>query len=313
MDNKNDKLELMQKTSEIGNNIGIKIADMRKKKGLTQEEFGTFIGVTAQAVSKWEHGGVPDSSLIPIIAEKLGITTDELFGCHTERNIYAYTEEEFLDFVYHYCKNLCFAPDDKKDSMINNDEKYFELLFKTVNVIYKGCLVEEGTSSDTWISKESSKKDTLVLNELISDEGTSFITHNNDFRFLVAVKDTDGLSERLLENDQLCDFFAEFANPNLLRLMIYVQSNGNIGGQYTAEYLSEIMNIPIEETEMLCDKLEKYSFWRRETHIMNNVICTVYTVDRNPYFRPFLMIAYMMVFKSKRIKELIINRAKKML
>lgn len=313
MDNKNDKLELMQRTSEIGNNIGIKIADMRKKKGVTQEEFGAFIGVTAQAVSKWEHGGVPDSSLIPIIAEKLGITTDELFGCHTERNIYAYSEEEFLDFVYYYCRNLCFEPNGEKNSKINNNEKYFDLLFKTANVIYRGCLIKEGNWDETWEFKENSQKDALLLNEIISDEGTFFMTHNEDFRFLVAVKDTDELSEHLLNDEQLYGFFADFANPNFLRFMIYVQSHGDIWGQYTPEYLSEVMSVPIEETKILCDKLEKYSFWRKEERIMNNVIYTVYTVGRNPYFRPLLMLAYMMASKSMKIKDLIINREKKML
>lgn len=61
--------------------IGEIIAGKRKENGWTQENFATMIGVSAQAVSKWETGGgYPDLSLIPAIAQTLGISIDELFG-----------------------------------------------------------------------------------------------------------------------------------------------------------------------------------------------------------------------------------------
>ena len=61
----------------LGNNI--KYA--RKKLGLTQEELATQIGVTPQAVSKWEKGtGMPDISMIVPLAQTLSVSTDTLFG-----------------------------------------------------------------------------------------------------------------------------------------------------------------------------------------------------------------------------------------
>lgn len=39
--------------------MGRKIAELRKKNNLTQEEFAEKIGVTAQAISKWETGVSP--------------------------------------------------------------------------------------------------------------------------------------------------------------------------------------------------------------------------------------------------------------
>ncbi len=38
------------------------------------------MGVTTQAVSNWERGGVPDAEIIPSIADAFGVTTDKLFG-----------------------------------------------------------------------------------------------------------------------------------------------------------------------------------------------------------------------------------------
>ena len=61
--------------------INEKIAELRKRKNITQEELARALGVTNQAVSKWESSQCcPDISLIPEIADYFGVTTDELFG-----------------------------------------------------------------------------------------------------------------------------------------------------------------------------------------------------------------------------------------
>ena len=60
--------------------IGGQIAKYRKAAGLTQEELGKAVGVSTQAVSRWECGGAPDVTLLPAIADKLHITVDALFG-----------------------------------------------------------------------------------------------------------------------------------------------------------------------------------------------------------------------------------------
>ena len=65
----------------MNNNLtGEQIAKFRKAAGLTQEELGRAAGVSTQAVSRWECGGAPDLSLLPAIADKLGVTIDALFG-----------------------------------------------------------------------------------------------------------------------------------------------------------------------------------------------------------------------------------------
>ena len=56
------------------------IAKYRKAKGLTQEQLGELLGVTNQAVSKWESGvSMPDVMLLPKITEALGITFQQLY------------------------------------------------------------------------------------------------------------------------------------------------------------------------------------------------------------------------------------------
>jgi len=62
-------------------NFGEKMKNLRKKRDLTQEQLAEYLGVSFQAVSKWEtNAGYPDISLFPIIANFYGVTTDELLG-----------------------------------------------------------------------------------------------------------------------------------------------------------------------------------------------------------------------------------------
>ncbi len=59
--------------------IGNRIAKFRKARGMTQEELANQLGVSSQAVSKWENdASCPDISLLPQLSKVLGITTDQL-------------------------------------------------------------------------------------------------------------------------------------------------------------------------------------------------------------------------------------------
>ena len=64
--------------------IGNRISKYRKEKGMTQEELAGKLGVSSQAVSKWENdASCPDISLLPQLCKLLGITTDELLTGNT--------------------------------------------------------------------------------------------------------------------------------------------------------------------------------------------------------------------------------------
>ena len=69
--------------------IGKNIASFRKAKGWTQAELGEKIGVSNQAVSKWESGtSMPDVMLLPVLADAFECYIDELFSREVKTEIH---------------------------------------------------------------------------------------------------------------------------------------------------------------------------------------------------------------------------------
>lgn len=61
--------------------IGAIIKKLRTENNITQDALATAIGVTPQAISRWEaEGGYPDIELLPAIADFFSVSTDELLG-----------------------------------------------------------------------------------------------------------------------------------------------------------------------------------------------------------------------------------------
>jgi transcriptional regulator with XRE-family HTH domain len=66
--------------------IGSKIKELRKRDGKKQEDVAAALGITNQAISRWEVGkGYPDMEMIPSIANYFHVSIDELFGYNNDR------------------------------------------------------------------------------------------------------------------------------------------------------------------------------------------------------------------------------------
>jgi len=66
-------------------NLGNKIRELRKNRGITQEQLASILNMSPQAVSKWEMGaGYPDVAILPVIAGYFGVSLDSLFDYDPE-------------------------------------------------------------------------------------------------------------------------------------------------------------------------------------------------------------------------------------
>lgn len=68
--------------------IGSKIKQLRIKAGMTQEQLASTLGISAQAVSKWENGTtMPDITLLPMLSTEFGVTIDDLFDLSIDQKL----------------------------------------------------------------------------------------------------------------------------------------------------------------------------------------------------------------------------------
>ena len=92
------------------NGFGERLSVLRKQRGLTQDDLATRLGVTPQAVSKWENDqSYPDISVLPSIAMILGADIDYLFGASDEPDFRPQPELDGLKLVAKFGFTACYS------------------------------------------------------------------------------------------------------------------------------------------------------------------------------------------------------------
>ena len=120
--------------------IGKKIAKYRKAKGLTQEELGAKLGVTNQAVSKWESEvSMPDVILLPKIANALNITLDDLYGITKEPEKISCSADDFPAFCHQKLIELFYYNTKMRFTHIGSSDK--EQLEFQIKKLMQGCRI----------------------------------------------------------------------------------------------------------------------------------------------------------------------------
>ena len=67
--------------------FGETVRQLRREKGLTQEQLAARLNVSFQTISKWERGeSLPDLTMLPVLAVFFGVTTDDLLGVNQAEN-----------------------------------------------------------------------------------------------------------------------------------------------------------------------------------------------------------------------------------
>ena len=123
-------------------NLSGKLKNLQKEKAISQEKFADYLGVSFQAVSKWENDNTyPDISLLPEIARFFGITVDELL------QVEKLDEKEHLMDCINFCTYWFFQELFYMACRIDNSEtvpvdtickkETFETVAKLYEVLYQ--------------------------------------------------------------------------------------------------------------------------------------------------------------------------------
>ena len=120
--------------------IGKNIAKYRKAKGLTQEELGAKLGVTNQAVSKWESEvSMPDVMLLPEITNALNITLDDLYGIAKEPEKIPCSADDFPSFCHQKLIEFFYYNTKMRFTHIGSSDK--EQLEFQIKKLMEGCRI----------------------------------------------------------------------------------------------------------------------------------------------------------------------------
>ena len=96
--------------------VGENIARLRKAKGWTQAELGERLGVSNQAISKWEKGmTMPDIMLLPLLAD--------IFGCHIDE---LFSREVKTEIHYDHCAEFPWADDETVRGVVCRGKKILQ-------------------------------------------------------------------------------------------------------------------------------------------------------------------------------------------
>ena len=160
-------------------NISKNITDLRKRKGITQEQLATALNISPQAISKWEtNTSQPDTQTLPLIADFFDVSIDYLF--YGENIIY----DEIYDKVF---TKTCVHEQMSKEAY----EDAFKIFGYAHHGISKGNLFSKKTLYDE-VCHISSKNGLSLL----SGKGYGSIITRNFFKSIN--KETLDFAESIL-------------------------------------------------------------------------------------------------------------------
>ena len=166
----------------MSESMGMIIRRLRKERGLTQEELAELLGVTFQAVSKWENEtGLPDISQVVPLANVFGVTTDILFGTDSVEET-----DDIEDFIKEIEHKLCNCSDEEElkcqldcakavQKKLKDHPSNYRLLAYSMGNLY-GLI---GTLEDAGRHNEAK----MWMNEFIH-HGNVILSHCTDVEYL---------------------------------------------------------------------------------------------------------------------------------
>lgn len=212
--------------------IGQQIKKYRIQKKYTQEKLGQLVGVTTQAVSKWERGGTPDAEVLPQLADALGVSIDALYGREIQ-DVHLLISKKLsklpADEAYRTAFNICW-------SMILGlvgDDEYAEDFMDTF-------------MGHTYTSRDKSPD---YYSKLVRDNGLAFARLSSDLnQFYLLSEPKDGSILDHLENmESIRNVFAIFAEENILKTICYLYSKPIM--PLTLPLISQGTGLSTRETE----------------------------------------------------------------
>lgn len=258
------------------NLIGIQISKFRKAAGMTQEELGEKVGISGQAVSRWECGGAPDVTLLPAIADKLGVTIDALFGRDGSERV------DVEDVVGSW---LCSFP--KKERL----SRLCRLVWASVkHLLDDGLGIPEMGYLETCLPDMGDGLNRLMLSQIRTAGGILLDIHAEDLSFVTLWPEPkDGYAVWLAPKNEYRRLFELLSRPGCLELLEYLHCRKH--SYFVAKAAAKQMEMPCKAVEELLRALEERKILRSIELALEDGEVKAYELVEPAAFIPFLYIA----------------------
>lgn len=264
--------------------LGEQIAKFRKALGMTQEDLGKAVGISAQAVSRWECGGAPDVTLLPAVADALGVTIDALFGREGGERI------DIEDAVRRWM--LTIPQGQRVDRLCR-------LVWAAAGPVisskpedqldisgYESCCETESTEDGKpvrWLRRT----------RITTEDGIILGVRADDMSFAAVFPEPEKGWEAFLENsERYRRLFGVLARPHCLELLEHLHGKPPFPlRRYTPGAVARPMGLDPEEAERLLDDLAGLGVLSRAELETEDGLLHAYLLDGDEALVPFLYLA----------------------
>ena len=261
--------------------IGEQITRYRKALNMTQEELGKAVGVSTQAVSRWENGGTPDVALLPAIADKLGVTIDALFGREGGQRLDIHeTVAQWLAGVpiKERFDQLCRLNWTALKNMIAGKGKFPEISY------LENCEMR---------NEEPDRAD-LATAQVWLEGGFMLDVHAENMSFSsIWPRPEKGYEAYFASMDQYRTLFAVLSRPGCLELLEYL--NSQTSRLYVPEALAAALRMPLQEVETILQELLALHVMHKKELQLADGLTSAYTLFQGTTLVPFLYMARCMM------------------
>lgn len=247
------------------------IKKYRLRRGMTQEQLASCLGVSPQAVSKWECGDTyPDGSLLLPIAEALGVSLDMLFG--NERvtaedvsiKIRRFLMETPLEERFNTVRDICWQIEKGLFRLFDKDKMQYD---------------------------PEEIKNTHMSSHILNDYGFTLISNGSSPFFSVFPETEAGYASVIRDGEEMREIFGRLSDPHTMKGVLYIMKQPCCY-LFDPGLMADVCNIPDEEIEKVVEDLDALKLVVKYETDINGEKCLLLSTRQSPEITSLLLIAH---------------------
>jgi transcriptional regulator with XRE-family HTH domain len=250
--------------------ISSQIAELRKAKGIKQEELAKAVGVSTQAVSKWECGGTPDTELLPLIADYFNVSIDTLFNRRVD---------DYSDLKSELAKEIASVEQEKRMAAA------LEYCWVIEKALCGATDIEPSLKS-----LQEANKNGYAHSQMLYDSGISLMSIVEKMQYFVLMPEPlNGWKNGLFAIDKYQKLFKFLGDEHALACILFLMQRDN--KPFTPKLLEKNIGITIDRAAEILDVLKQYSLIYEKEIELDDQIQKVYEFYANPALIAVLFIS----------------------